>query len=98
MKKSAIALFAALGYQSDRTIEIDSVKDFYDQFDPSGLLAHARSQKSNWESIHLLFQLTDEELSSNVSLFKENSVKASLLQSYVFFAIELKAGDYPPAR
>lgn len=95
LKKSALDLFAVLGYQSDRTIEIDSVKDFCDQFDPSGLLAHARSQKSNWKSIHLLFQLTDEELSSNATLFKENSVKASLLQSYVFFAIELKAGDYP---
>lgn len=95
LKKSALDLFAALGYKSDRTIEIDSIEDFCEQFDPNDLLTPDGSKKSNWKSIHLLFQLTDEELSSNATLFKENSVKASLLQSYVFFAIELKAGDYP---
>ena len=44
-----------------------------------------------------LFQLTDEELSASASLFKDDAVKTSLLQSYVFIAIELKEqgeGDY----
>lgn len=91
---AATALLASLGYKSDRTIAIDSVEAFCQQFDPSGLLAHPRAQKSNWKSIHLLFQLTDEELSRNATLFKDTSVRASLLQSYVFFAVELDPGDY----
>jgi adenine-specific DNA-methyltransferase len=61
---------------------------------PHGLLAHPRAQKSNWKAIELLFQLTDEELSRNATLFKDTAVRASLLQSYVFFAVELQPGDY----
>ena len=94
LHEAATALFACLGYQSDRTIAVDSVDGFCQQFDPSGLLAHPRAQKSNWQSIHLLFQLTDEELSLTATLFKDAAVRASLLQSYVFFAVELQPGDY----
>lgn len=94
LRVAALGLFASLGYQSDRTIAISSVADFCSQFDPSGLLAHPRAQKSSWQSIELLFQLTDEELSRNATLFKDNAVSASLLQSYVFFAVELQPGEY----
>ena len=94
LQGAATALFACLGYKSDRTIAVDSVDAFCQQFDPSGLLAHPRAEKSNWKSIELLFQLTDEELSRNATLFKDTSVRASLLQSYVFFAVELQPGDY----
>lgn len=94
LRSASLGLFATLGYQSDRTIAINSVVDFCSQFDPSGLLAHPRAQKSNWKAIELLFQLTDEELSRNATLFKDTAVRASLLQSYVFFAVELQPGDY----
>ena len=94
LRAASLGLFASLGYQSDRTIAISSVEDFCSQFDPGGLLAHPRAQKSNWQSIELLFQLTDEELSRNATLFKDTAVRASLLQSYVFFAVELQPGDY----
>ena len=94
LRAASLGLFASLGYQSDRTIAIVSVDDFCTQFDPSGLLAHPRAQKSHWKAIELLFQLTDEELSRNATLFKDTAVRASLLQSYVFFAVELQSGDY----
>lgn len=94
LRSASLGLFASLGYQSDRTIAIDSVEDFCSQFDASGLLARPLAQMSNWQSIELLFQITDEELSRNATLFKDTAVKASLLQSYVFFAVELQPGDY----
>lgn len=94
LRAASLGLFAFLGYQSERTVAINSVEDFCTQFDPSGLLAHPRAHKSNWQSIELLFQITDEELSRNATLFKDTAVKASLLQSYVFFAVELLPGDY----
>ena len=65
LQDAAVSLFTCLGYKSDRTVPVDSVDAFCQQFDPSGLLAHPRAQKSNWKSINLLFQLTDEELSHN---------------------------------
>jgi len=52
---AATSLFACLGYKSDRTIDIDSVETFCQQFDPSGLLNHTRALKSNWQSIHPCF-------------------------------------------
>ena len=87
---AATALFACLVYKSDRTIAVDSVEAFCHQFDPSDLLAHPRAQKASWKSIELLLQLTDEELSRNATLFKDTAIRASLLQSYVFFAVDLQ--------
>jgi adenine-specific DNA-methyltransferase len=94
LRDAALAMFTKLGYQSDRTVSVDSVADFCEQFDPEGKLEHPKAMKSSWHKAELLFQLTDEELSSNASLFKETNVRASLLQSYVFLAVELKSGDY----
>lgn len=94
LREASRHLFAALGYESNRTIPIDSVAAFCGQFDPENKLTHPNAHKDQWKFIHLLFQITDEELSHNTSLFQDTSVKSSLLQSYVFFAIELKGGDY----
>ena len=94
LRDAAVSLFATLGYRSDRTVSTSSVTDFCKQFDANGLLDHPRAQKSQWKSIELLFQLTDEELSRNATLFKDTAVRASLLQSYVFFAVELQPSDY----
>lgn len=94
LRQSALSLFAALGYTSDRTIETRSVQDFRDQFDPDGKLANPAAMVEQWQNAELLFQLTDEELSSSAALFKDDSVRTSLLQSYVFIAIELREGDY----
>lgn len=94
LRDAAVSLFTTLGYRSDRTVSTSSVTDFCKQFDANGLLDHPRAQKSQWKSIELLFQLTDEELSRNATLFKDTAVRASLLQSYVFFAVELQPSDY----
>jgi len=94
LRKAALSLFAALGYQSDRTVETQSVADFRAQFDPDSKLEHPAALLGSWQSADLLFQLTDEELSRSTALFKDEAVKTSLLQSYVFIAVELAEGDY----
>ncbi|OCB01541.1 hypothetical protein BBC27_03425 [Acidithiobacillus ferrivorans] len=94
LRSAALGLFATLGYESERTLEIDSVQAFCSQFDHEGKLNHPSAQKPQWQSVELLFQLTDEELSRNATLFKDTAVRATLLQSYVFFAVELQPGDY----
>lgn len=91
---AARKFFATLGYASDRTIAVDSVAAFCDQFDKDNRLNQPSAYKDQWKSIHLLFQITDDELSRNAALFKQTEVKSSLLQSYVFFAIELTGADY----
>ena len=93
LRQAALSLFATLGYESDRTVETPSVAEFRAQFDSESKLEHQAALIASWRSAELLFQLTDEELSRSTALFKDEAVKTSLLQSYVFIAIELAAGD-----
>lgn len=94
LRQSALALLHSLGYQSDRTVQTPTLHDFRQQFDPEDKLSHPNALLGQWEKAELLFQLTDEELSRSVALFKDDAVRTSLLQSYVFVAVELQAGDY----
>lgn len=94
LRNAAVSLFLTLGYKSNRTLKSQSVADFRRQFDPESRLAHPAALIEAWRSAEFLFQLTDEELSSSTALFKDESVRASLLQSYIFIAIELTEGDY----
>lgn len=94
LRQAALSLFATLGYESDRTIETPSVAEFRAQFDSESKLEHPAALIASWKSAELLFQLTDEELSRSTALFKDEAVKTSLLQSYVFIAIELDDGEY----
>lgn len=94
LRQAALSLFTTLDYESDRTMETPSVAEFRTQFDPESKLEHPAALIASWKSADLLFQLTDEELSRSTALFKDESVKTSLLQSYVFIAIELVEGDY----
>lgn len=94
LRNAAQSLFAALGYKSDRTIETHSLADFRETFDKEGKLALPAALIDKWKAAELLFQLTNEELSRSVPLFKNNAVEQSRLQSYVFIAVELEDGDY----
>ena len=99
LRKAAISLLNILGYRSDKTIEIPGS-------DPQAFLEllaeHNRDIGINkekalfddWLKADVLFQLTDEELSHQTVLFNNDEVNTDLLQSYLFFAIELKRRDY----
>ena len=99
LRKAALSLLETLGYRSDRTLVLEGSKPqaFLDlvqsqatplKFDPEKALF------SDWKSADILFQLTDDDLASTSSLFKETDIKRGLLRSYLFFAIELKGADY----
>lgn len=89
-----------LGYRSDRTLDLgDSSADAFISF----VNDHANGSKFDkdkahfaaWKSVDLLFQLTDEELGKENSLFKDTKIQPGLLRSYLFFAIELTGDHYP---
>ena len=96
LKDAARRLLAKLGYQSDKFIAGagSSPQAFLDLFSSGHAFDPAKAIVSEWKSADLLFQLTDQELSRETSLFTDDSVKAGLLKSYVFIAIELKGSDY----
>ena len=97
---AAIGLFETLGYRSPRTLDIDtSPEAFLRQFDrPESPLNRERAGVEHWRSVHLLFQLTDDELAAEESLFREASIDAGQFKSYLFFAVELRDSDYPRGR
>ena len=96
LKDAAIGLLGTLGYQSEKTLDLDSSPDaFLAQFDTGD--RNFRSDKAlvdQWRSSDFLFQLTDEELTGQLSLFDEKQVNTGLLRSYLFFAVELAGDDY----
>jgi type I restriction-modification system DNA methylase subunit len=99
LKEAARLLLNTLGYRSDRSLanSNSSPQSFLETFanvGPERILDPQKALVSEWKTIDFLFQLTDQELSRETSLFSDTSVKSGLLQSYVFIAIELKGSDY----
>jgi len=93
-----LALLKKLGYTSDKQMLVPGA-------DPTLFVEMAESYSSTrlnrdkakldeWTKADILFQLTDDELGGQESLFKAAEIKPGLLQSYLFFAIELKRSDY----
>ena len=103
LRKSALTLLDILGYRSDRTLVLEGSKPhaFLDLVQSQPAATKFDSTKalfSDWKSADILFQLTDDDLASTSSLFKETNVKPGLLRSYLFFAIELTGSDYARGR
>ncbi len=96
LKDAARHLLAKLGYKSDKFLVGAGSKpqDFLNDFASGHPFDQAKALVPEWKSADLLFQLTDQELSRESSLFTDNSVQAALLKSYIFIAIELKGSDY----
>ncbi|MBE2287476.1 MAG: hypothetical protein IAE77_28735, partial [Prosthecobacter sp.] len=88
LKDAARQLLARLGYQSDKFIAGagSSPQSFLDLFGASHAFDPAKAFVSEWKTADLLFQLTDQELSRESTLFTDASVQAGLLKSYVFIA------------
>lgn len=99
LHNAALSLLGTLGYRSDKTIEIPgsdplAFLDLLAEHNPDIQVNQDKALFADWLKADILFQLTDEELSDQNTLFKNDAVNAGLLQSYLFFAIELKQRDY----
>ena len=99
LHNAATGLLGTLGYRSDKTIEIpgsdpQAFLQLLAEYNPDVELNRDKALFDDWLKADILFQLTDEELSDQNALFRNDAVNAGLLQSYLFFAIELKQRDY----
>ena len=99
LREASIGLLNTLGYASDKIIEVPgsdpkAFLELLNEHNPGIAIDRAKALFDDWTGADILFQLTDEELSGHVSLFEDDTVRAGLLQSYLFFAIELKHRDY----
>ena len=99
LRASSLTLLAALGYRSDRTLPIPGAPDpaaFRSLAEAaSGKTLHAEKARfANWTRAELLFQLTDTEVRSDQTLLPDAALAPGLLQSSLFFAIELRGAGY----
>lgn len=100
--EAGINLFKTLGYNTQRQSRLDNrtfegfYNDFIDRNDniPDLEKFKQKALTSDWQSIEMLFQLTESEMSSQGTLFSGGKVDNTIIEAYLFFAIELKETDY----
>ena len=98
LSQNAIKLFEALGYNTQRrgNIGYKTYYDFCTQYlntQPTDTDSH-NALANNWLQIQLLFQLSEQELETEFSLFVDNSLNKKLYESYLFVAIQLTPQNY----
>jgi len=99
---AGINLFKTLGYNTERQNRLDNptYEGFYNNYiEVSDKIADIEKFKEKahvqeWKRIELLFQLTDSEMSNRGGLFGTEKVDDTLIEAYLFFAIELKGDNY----
>lgn len=95
--QASIGLFQKLGYNTERQNPLPhkSYDDFKDSF--LGTDSPFNEEKAcvkEWKSIDLLFQLTADEVSRQSSLFNTKQVDNTIIETYLFFSIELSKAEY----
>ncbi|MEX1138493.1 MAG: N-6 DNA methylase [Bacteroidota bacterium] len=97
LTKNSIGLFQTLGYATDRQAPLD--KPTYSNFKDSFVQVDSRfneekAQTKEWKCVNLLFQLTKDEVSRDKSLFDTKQVDRTIIETYLFFVIELARPEY----
>ncbi|RKY52890.1 MAG: hypothetical protein DRP89_06955, partial [Candidatus Neomarinimicrobiota bacterium] len=99
---AGINLFKTLGYNTERQNRLDNptYEGFYNNYievsDKIGDIEKFKEKAhvQEWKRIELLFQLTDSEMSNPEESFGTGKVNNTLIEAYLFFAIELNGDNY----
>jgi Protein of unknown function (DUF3800) len=96
LRNTALGLFQTLGYQSERTLSINSFEDLKSSLDPNAFLQDENAHLYKWKSVHLLFQITKSELAPSKNELGlaldspfELTRSGKIIESYIFFALDL---------
>ena len=97
LKESATAVLNAVGYFSNRTLDVGSVARFLDRYKARGKLTERqRKLFANWQKVELVFQVRDEEI-RQPSVDSERSgdgFDAGRIKSFLILAVELAEHPY----
>ena len=95
---AATDLLGVIGYRSDLVPDSQpaTVDDFIQQYPaPTPDTKTERALREAVESIRVLFQFTDQEITTQGSLFNVASFDTGISRSFLFTAVELKDTSYP---
>jgi len=100
LAEAATTLLETLGYQSEKRLVLipNTSEQFREEFDPYKHLNVEKAFLSEWSSVDLLFQITDEEIRGAMAgrgqLFVNQKVDNTIINSYLFFAVGLRGEQY----
>ena len=97
LTENSLNLFQVLGYNTERQQPLDDktfacFKEYYLQVEKG--FNEIKAKVNDWKQIDLLFQLSVDEMRSQRILFDTCQVDQTIMESYLFFAIELKEQEY----
>ena len=93
----AISLFKRIGYNTERQNPFTqkNFAFFKDSFlGGDSRFNEEKALVKEWKSVDLLFQLTRDEVSDQKSLFDTKKVDNTIIETYLFFALELTKFEY----
>ncbi|KAF0178662.1 MAG: hypothetical protein FD164_2181 [Nitrospirae bacterium] len=97
LSDNAKALLNVLRYESDRTVQLspNNYRGFSELFQPSaGNFNPDKAKVQEWQSVDIIFQLTEDDIKKNHSLFEATKVDNAIIESYLFFAVALTGSSY----
>lgn len=97
LTENGLNLFKSLGYNTDRQAPLGrkNWSEFRDSFlESNTTFNEEKAQVASWHYIDLLFQLSKEEMSLQNDMFNTGKVDNTIIESYLFFVLELKTGSY----
>ncbi|GAB4480706.1 MAG: class I SAM-dependent DNA methyltransferase [Anaerolineales bacterium] len=103
LAEAALNLLETLGYHSQRQMRLspNNAEQFRAAFDPAGRLSPTAARLAEWLSVDLLMQVTDDEIRAALNgrqEFAAAKVDEQDIRSYLFFALELRGGQYTRAQ
>ena len=99
LRTASVNLLNTLGYRSEKTLDIGNLPEaFVEEFDNRDRpFRKDKASFSNWKTIDFLFQVTDDEVekvAEQGSFNFSSGFDARNYRSYLFFALDLKDGNY----
>jgi len=97
--QAASELLNNLGYQSDKSLKLenDSADIFLETFNSEGKLNPEKARTEQWQSIEILFQITDEDVRGSLgqkSLFSAEALENTNINSFLFLSLCLSNASY----
>ncbi|MBW2118175.1 MAG: Eco57I restriction-modification methylase domain-containing protein [Deltaproteobacteria bacterium] len=93
-------LFNTMGYTSRRFPIVHSFTpaEFLENYNRDNRFKPERALCQEWQSVHFIFQVTKDEIKNSSQLGfdfgNKNQVDTTIIESYLFFAIELDPREY----
>jgi adenine-specific DNA-methyltransferase len=96
LTETSLNFFENLGYISDKQAPLDSptFEEFQDNYVGDKNFDIVKAKVNEWKYVDLLFQLSREEVSKQATLFDTKKVDQTIIEAYLFFAIELSNTTY----